>query len=151
MRLESGGRVREVRVAPEEASLDGERHVLRIDTGGASGEVLEIDGIRHRVRAARRGDRVFVWCDGDVFEFAPPRKEPSAAADHGDLRAPMPGRIRKIDVAEGESVSKGRLLIVLEAMKMEHAIRAPRDASVRRLPHREGDLVEMGEPLIELD
>ncbi len=150
VRIESGGRVRDVRLSAEAASLDGERHVVRVEGEGAAGEVLEIDGTRHRVRAVRRGDRVFVWCDGDVFEFAPARKESSAPGDHEDLRAPMPGRIRKVHVAEGESVSKGQVLLVLEAMKMEHAIRAPRDAAVRRLPHREGDLVEMGAPLIEL-
>ena len=150
MRIESGGRVRDVRVSAGAASLDGASHIVRVEGEGAAGEVLEIDGTRHRVRAVRRGDRGFVWCDGDVFEFAPARRESSAPGEHEDLRAPMPGRIRKVHVTEGESVSKGQVLLVLEAMKMEHAIRAPRDAAVRRLPHREGDLVEMGAPLIEL-
>jgi 3-methylcrotonyl-CoA carboxylase alpha subunit len=47
-------------------------------------------------------------------------------------------------------VTKGQVVIVLEAMKMEHAIRAPRDGIVTRIAHREGDLVEAGVALAEL-
>jgi 3-methylcrotonyl-CoA carboxylase alpha subunit len=151
VRLESGGHIREVRLSADSATLDTASHVVRGGANGASAEFLEVDGVRHRVRAARRADRVFVWCDGDVWEFSAARKESAAAGEHAkDLRAPMPGRVRKVHASEGESVVKGQLLLVLEAMKMEHAIRAPRDAAVRRLTHREGDLVEMGEVLVEL-
>ena len=151
MKLESGGRVRDVRLSTGGAMLDGTTHAVGAGEDGASGEVLEVDGARHRVHAVRRGDRAFVWCDGDVWEFASARKESAAAGEQEtELRAPMPGRVRKVHAAEGDAVARGQLLVVLEAMKMEHAIRSPRDASVRRLTHREGDLVEMGETLVEL-
>ncbi len=150
VRVSCGGRVREVRVEKGVARLDQETLPFRVEGGGASGEILEVGGRRHRVVAVRRGDRVFLWCDGEVFEFSPARAEPKAGAPQGDLLAPMPGRIRKIFVTEGQGVARGEVLLVLEAMKMEHAIRAPRDGSVRRLPHREGELVETGMPLVEL-
>ncbi len=62
----------------------------------------------------------------------------------------MPGRIRRISVPRGETVKKGEVVLVLEAMKMEHAIRAPRDGVVTHLPHGEGDLVDAGAVLAEI-
>ena len=149
MRISSGERVREIRLGRDAAVLDGERVAFRLHENGAAGDVVETGGRRHRIRAARRGDRVFVWCDGQVFEFSR-AGGPDRAADRGDLRAPMPGRIRKNFVSAGEAVKRGQVLLILEAMKMEHAIRAPRDGAVRRVPHAEGDLVEAGTVLVEL-
>ncbi|MGH9364366.1 MAG: acetyl-CoA carboxylase biotin carboxyl carrier protein subunit, partial [Thermoanaerobaculia bacterium] len=63
------------------------------------------------------------------------------------LIAPMPGRVRKTLVAQGERVEKGQVVLILETMKMEHAIRAPESGQVVRLTHREGDLVEAGTEL----
>jgi propionyl-CoA carboxylase alpha chain len=62
----------------------------------------------------------------------------------------MPGRVRRISIPRGERVAKGDVVLVLEAMKMEHAIRAPRDGVVTRLDHREGDLVDAGAVLAEI-
>ena len=69
----------------------------------------------------------------------------------GGLISPMPGRVRRILVAEGDAVTRGQVLLILEAMKMEHAIRAARDGRVVRLAFREGDLVEAGVPLVEIE
>jgi 3-methylcrotonyl-CoA carboxylase alpha subunit len=62
----------------------------------------------------------------------------------------MPGRIRKTLVRRGDEVARGQVVLILEAMKMEHAIRAPQDGVVTRLEHREGDLVEAGAVLAEI-
>ena len=62
----------------------------------------------------------------------------------------MPGLIRRVEVSAGSAVSRGQVLMVLEAMKMEHAIRAPRDGVISRIAYGEGDLVEAGTPLVEL-
>ena len=55
----------------------------------------------------------------------------------------MPGRVRRLLVEDGARVARGDVLLVLEAMKMEHAIRSPRDGTAR-LRVAEGDLVEAG-------
>ena len=65
--------------------------------------------------------------------------------------APMPGRIVRVAVAAGATVSAGDTLIVLEAMKMEHALRAPRDGTVIAVFADEGAQVEAGAPLVELE
>ncbi len=62
----------------------------------------------------------------------------------------MPGRVRKVSAAAGDRVERGMVLIVLEAMKMEHAIRAPKDGTLRRLLVKEGDLVDAGVELAEI-
>jgi biotin carboxyl carrier protein len=150
LRISSGNRVRDVRLEPRAVSLDGERLEFRVADDGAAGEILEIEGRRHRIRVARRGDLAFVWCDGEVYEFTLVRSTGRTRTEAADLLAPMPGRIRQTCVSEGDAVRAGQLLLILEAMKMEHAIRSPRDGTVRRLPHREGDLVETGTPLVEI-
>lgn len=150
MKVRHHDQVREVRVERDALVLDGERLPFRILDDGAGGTLLEVEGCRHRIRSARQADRVFVWCDGDVFEFHLARRAARGGAEDGDLLAPMPGRIRQSLVAEGESVHRGQVLLILEAMKMEHAIRAPRDGTVSRLPHRAGDLVDTGTPLVVL-
>jgi 3-methylcrotonyl-CoA carboxylase alpha subunit len=109
-------------------------------------------GAFERLVTARDGDRVFVWCAGSTFSFERVRGARAAArADHGgDLRSPMPGRVRRISASIGARVSRGDLLLVLEAMKMEHSIRAPEDGVVRRLFVAEGDLVEAEMELVEI-
>ncbi|RLF81410.1 pyruvate carboxylase, partial [Thermococci archaeon] len=84
-----------------------------------------------------------------------PVEVPSApaptAAGEGVVSAPMPGKILRILVREGDQVKVGQGLLVLEAMKMENEIPSPKDGVVRRILVKEGDTVDTGQPLIELD
>ncbi|MXW48373.1 MAG: biotin/lipoyl-binding protein [Gammaproteobacteria bacterium] len=68
----------------------------------------------------------------------------SANVDAGSLTAPLPGRIARVLVEEGESVSTGQVLIVVEAMKMEHPIASPIDGVVTSVPFSENELVDEG-------
>ena len=150
MRLEAGGEIREVTLELERARVGDGAHAVRVVSDGAGRSVLEVDGKVHRVRAVRRGDRVFVWCDGETWELSRSAGSRRAAHPREDLVAPMTGRVRKLLVSAGDAVEPGRPLVILEAMKMEHTIRAPRAGTVRDLPHREGDLVDAGTPLVEI-
>ncbi len=73
-----------------------------------------------------------------------------AAGADGSVTAPMPGKIVKIAVQEGDRVADRALLLVLEAMKMEHRIESSLDATVRAVLVKEGDIVPGGAPLMEL-
>ena len=64
--------------------------------------------------------------------------------------APMPGKVVKVLVRDGEEVKKGQALIILEAMKMEHVIAAPRDATVESVARVVGDVVQEGVALVSL-
>ena len=68
----------------------------------------------------------------------------------GGLTAPMPGNVLVTHVSVGDHVEKGQLLLVLEAMKMEHRINAPISGVVEELKVQEGDQVANGELLIIL-
>ena len=65
-----------------------------------------------------------------------------------DIKAPMPGLVLKVLVAEGDEIKKGDNLFVLEAMKMENIIKAPADAAIKSIKIKPGDKVEKGQLLI---
>ena len=66
-----------------------------------------------------------------------------AGLTDGAILAPMPGKVIAVDVAAGEAVTKGQRLLVLEAMKMEHALTAPFDGTVAELSIAEGQQVQV--------
>ncbi len=86
---------------------------------------------------------------GDVELTVVPRFTPPGAAAHkGGLTAPMPGKIIDVKVASGETVTTGQLLVVMEAMKMEHRITAAEDGVIDTVLVRIGDQVKRGAPLL---
>ena len=72
-----------------------------------------------------------------------------AAAD--DFTAPMNGTIVSHGVQAGDSVSAGDVLLIMEAMKMEHTIRAPVDGVVKAFHFQAGDLVDGGAQLLDFE
>lgn len=146
-------------------------------TADASAWTLSGD-VSGRLQAARFGDAVTVTVgdatfSGDVtygardavvrvdgrtyaFAYADPAATSSAGAGRGAagadgrVTAPMPGKIVKIAVREGDDVAERALLVVLEAMKMEHRIEAPASARVSAVLVKEGEIVGSGAPLVEL-
>ena len=68
-----------------------------------------------------------------------------------NFKAPMPGLIREIIVVEGAEVSKGDILLILEAMKMENALKSPRDGKVKKINISIGNAVEKGQILLEFE
>ena len=74
----------------------------------------------------------------------------SSADDEGGLSAPMPGKILEVHVSVGQSVKSGDVLMVMEAMKMEHKIVAGSDGVVEAIHFAEGDQVPQGAELLSL-
>ena len=77
---------------------------------------------------------------------APAAPAPAAAAPEGgeQVTAPMPGTILSINVAAGDTVKRGQVLMILEAMKMENEIMCPCDGKVASVNTSKGDAVESG-------
>ena len=67
------------------------------------------------------------------------------------ITTPMPGRVVKIPVTEGESVSKGTTVIVISAMKMESEYRSPMDGKIKKIFVKEGDSITGNQSLIEIE
>lgn len=68
-----------------------------------------------------------------------------------NIDSPMPGKVIKILVAEGDEVKEGQGIIVVEAMKMENELRAPKAGKIREIKVKEGDAVEMGARLAQIE
>jgi biotin carboxyl carrier protein len=65
------------------------------------------------------------------------------------VRAPMPGLIVRVEVAEGESVSAGQGVVIIEAMKMENELKSDAAGVVKKILVQQGQAVEKGTVLIE--
>lgn len=72
--------------------------------------------------------------------------------EHGEVavKAPMPGLIVSIAVAEGAEVKKGQTIIILESMKMQNELKAPKDGTVLRIHVNQGQSVEQNKPLMTI-
>jgi len=97
-------------------------------------------------------DTVVVFEGGEPFVITRPVAAggAGAASSDGAVTAPMPGRIVQLSVKPGDRVERGRTLLVLEAMKMEHALAAPIDGVVAEVRVAQGDQVSEGALLIKL-
>jgi biotin carboxyl carrier protein len=73
--------------------------------------------------------------------------DPDAATAAGSLLAAMPGAVVRVLAGEGDAVTAGQPLVVLEAMKMEHTVAAPADGVLSDLRVRQGDQVDTGQVL----
>ena len=76
---------------------------------------------------------------------------PQGAAGSIKVDAPMPGNILNVKISAGDSVNKGDVLVVLEAMKMENDIVAPQSGTVATVNVAKGDTVEAGQTLITMN
>ncbi len=75
---------------------------------------------------------------------------PKAAGAGEKVAAPMPGTIVSVNVSDGQSVKKGDVLVVLEAMKMENEIKAPNDGTITSVAVSKGESVDTGATLVTL-
>ena len=117
---------------------------------------LVLDGAMQRVLMLRDGDALHLGLSGAesgewVLRLLDPYAAPSSEiAAEGRLSAPIPGRVVQILVAEGDHVSRGQVLAVLEAMKTELRITAPADGMVAHIGCAVGETVEEGTEIITL-
>lgn len=110
---------------------------------------MEVAALRRRYDVVLDGPHAYVDSSegSTTFTLAPRFVDPSSRQSAGSLTAPMPGAVLRIHVAEGDAVIAGQALIVLEAMKMEHAVASPVDGVVTALPVGVGQQVAAGDPL----
>jgi biotin carboxyl carrier protein len=137
------------------AMVNGREYLVQATPLSNGGWKLNLNGERHTVYTAAEGRRRYVKVDGDsphtltIPDARSPRRRAGGAG--GDsLVAQMPGQVVDVAVAEGDTVSAGQTLIVLEAMKMEIRVSAPHDGTVKQVLVKKGDVVEREQLLIEV-
>jgi len=155
LRLDWRGQAIELRVA-------GVAEAFRLDTDQGSVDVrllgretdsltLAIDGRPQRLPARSFGGDLLVHVDEQRYRFHPARPfgfEASADSGSDRLRAPMPGRVVAVSVEVGQSVDAQQLVLVMEAMKMELAMKAPQAGVIAELRVAVGDVVEADAVLV---
>jgi len=110
---------------------------------------IALDGLSRRYVAAVTDDAVWIARDGHHLEARTERTaRSSAGAVEGSLEAPMPGTVLLVNVANGDTVKEGDVLVVLESMKMELSIAAPHDGVVAELDLAVGDKVALRQALV---
>ncbi len=107
------------------------------------------------VRIDAEGGRIVHNGRSYLFAFAPPpdadpRRHAGATAGSGIVTAPMPGKIVSVNVTPGDVIEARALLVVLEAMKMEHRIEAPLAGTIERVHVKLGDLVSGDATLVTI-
>jgi propionyl-CoA carboxylase alpha chain len=114
---------------------------------------LVIDGVTRTYRVEQFGPSVFVDGPDGSSALVEVDRFPSGVAPvrEGSALAPMPGGVVRVAVSVGDVVRAGQLLVVLEAMKMEHAVHATTDGTVTELTVAEGDQVETGRVLVVVE
>ncbi len=114
---------------------------------------LLIDGRRVTAYVSSDGPQRWVTVDGRtaaLTKSSGAKRGRAASGLEGNLTAPMPGNVRAVNVQEGEAVTKGQTLIVLEAMKMEIRVQAPGNGIVKKLFVKQGQTVEREQRLVEI-
>ncbi|NCF43266.1 MAG: ATP-grasp domain-containing protein [Proteobacteria bacterium] len=131
---------------------DEQTHAVTIHRAGNGSVDIALDGQRLQFEIQQHGMQWLVHGDtGDlVLTQAPRYPDPQGLENSGGLTAPMPGAVLTTEVTAGDEVSKGDLLVILEAMKMEHRIVAPRDGVVEAVHVGVGDQVDNAQLLVTL-
>ncbi|MER7434825.1 acetyl/propionyl/methylcrotonyl-CoA carboxylase subunit alpha [Pseudonocardia alni] len=114
---------------------------------------LQVGGVRRAVRVHRVGDTVHVDSALGATTLTERARlpEPGTDAAPGSLLAPMPGTVVRVAAGVGQQVERGAVVVVFEAMKMEHLVRAPVAGTVAELGVQVGDTVESGEVLAVIE
>lgn len=138
---------------------DGERKI-EADIRFISPNIVSIliDGNSYQVYFARDKDKLFFSLKGQHYTVQEPlesgdtfeRGEERSQQDELMIKAPMPGKVIKINVSEEEEVRKNQTLAIVEAMKMENEIKATVQGFVKKIFISPGELVDSEKPLIEL-
>jgi biotin carboxyl carrier protein len=147
----------EIREGKIIATTEGRR--MELDAARPSGHTVSLlaAGKSYRAHVAGQGNQIFVAIGANRYCLEAPEQGSASryregTSGHGDgtVKAPMPGMVIKINVAEGDEVAPGDSLAVVEAMKMEHEMRASARAIVAKVHVKAGQQVDALQPLVEL-
>jgi acetyl-CoA/propionyl-CoA carboxylase biotin carboxyl carrier protein len=122
---------------------------VRLEWTGADEAAVTLGGVTRRYAVARNRDTVWLAEGGRAWPVTrhdpgdPKDRQGGALAGDGVVRSPMPGTVLLVKAAEGDRVTAGQPLVVVEAMKMEHTLTAPADGVLAELRARPGQTVEL--------
>ncbi len=136
-----------------EVEIDGKKFPIAFQKIDERFYSILIDGVSIGAGILKKGKRIDVFLDGDLYEFesiSEKERHSSSAVISGvqQIKSPMPSRVVKILKDIDEEVSEGEGVIVVEAMKMESELKSPINGKVKEIMVKEGSAVESGTVLI---
>ena len=140
-------------------SVSVDERSYEVDWQRVEGGVISliVDGRSHTARVARRDGGLAVSIDGRRYVLETGGDDEgfagagSAVGGSGKIKAPMPGTVVKVAVSEGDEVTTGQSLVIVEAMKMEHDVRSPIAGLVAKVSVAAGDSVGTTEAMVEIE
>jgi acetyl-CoA/propionyl-CoA carboxylase biotin carboxyl carrier protein len=137
-------------VVGTQAAVEVRVRGMEVSIGGAT--PLTVNG--HPYATAWDGETLWLGAEGRTWTVHEEVRTHGGASGSpgggGVLRSPMPGTVLAVKVAQGDQVTAGQPVVIVEAMKMEHTVTAPLDGVVTRLPARAGAQVKLDEVLAEI-
>lgn len=116
------------------------------------------DGLRKTVCCVIKGAQAFIDIDGILLDLIIPSDDGGFSSGGGGhtiekdkIYAPMPGKIVKLLVKEGDKVTQKQPMVIVEAMKMENQVNSPSDGVVKKINFKDGEQVGTETAIIELD
>lgn len=111
---------------------------------------LTIEGAPPKLGVVASGHRSYIEVESERMRMAARAQRKDSGAGAGEVRSPMPGRVVKVLVNEGDAVATGQAVVIVEAMKMENEVRARAAATVSRVHVAAGKTVEANAVLVSL-
>jgi len=142
-------------------AVDGKEYDARIIMVEKGVYLMLMDGKSHNIELIETGGpkkyRINTYrysYDAEIID-AETKYQISRHADHGDdadmIISPMPGKVVKILVKEGDRVKAGDTVIIVSAMKMESEYKVKKDRLIKEIKVKEGDTVDAQEPMVIIE
>lgn len=121
---------------------------------------VKVNGTEYTVELEADGTSWKATVDGQVFDIEVPNAAPAAKAKRsggrkkkksGTVSANIPGKVVTVEVEEGQQVTEGQVVLILEAMKMQNEIQAPVTGTVVSVQCSEGEAIEANVPLVVIE
>jgi biotin carboxyl carrier protein len=120
--------------------------------------LVNLDGKEQSVQAQVIDGQIWFRLNGNIYNYSlvdlrdsGARKKTGSGKSADKITAPMPGKITKLFVSDGQEVKKGDSLLVMEAMKMEYTLKADAPGKVEKVTAKAGDQVTLGQLLVKLN
>ncbi len=148
--------LRELGKGEFEIAVGGLRHRVLVDSPCPDELLLNVDGAVYNVVVNSDAQSYSVYLNGRQFTFEKRPAVTNPREDRGrprrrDVKISMPGRVVEVLAAQGEAVSEGQPVLVVEAMKMQNELKSPQAGRLSRVCCRAGDYVEAGSVLFTVE
>jgi biotin carboxyl carrier protein len=163
LKITVSGREYEVQPQGDTIVVDGEPFQVRVEEQAGGQRVVYVNGVAFRVALPDEpSNQMNVEVELRPYEVSyegslragPVKRAPAkkrAAAAKGAVVAAMTGRVLRIEVAAGQQIAEGDLLLILEAMKMENEVRSPQAGVIKQIAIEPGARVNEGDVLLVID